>query len=81
LPSVSTAELVTWGEAVKYLPDSSQPPDRYALKDTFWLVILQGEWEHPGIPGGAEPVSTPAVFKQCILLVDIYNGERTIFAN
>ena len=81
LPSVFEARLVTWGEAVKYLPASSQPPDRYSLKDTFWLVILQGEWEKPGIPGGADPARTPMVFNQCIMLVDIYNGERTILSN
>lgn len=80
-PTVVTAGLTTWGEAVKYLPAAAQQPESAALKDTYWLVVLQGRWEHPGGPAIGGPRKTPLAFSRCIILVNIYNGKRRIISN
>ncbi len=79
-PAVSVAGLMTWGEAAKYLPASASPPATFALKDTYWLVVLQGKWVHTGGPVRVEPGKMP-VFNRCIMLIDIYNGDRRIISD
>ncbi len=79
-PAVSVAGLMTWGEAAKYLPTSARQPATFALKDTYWLVVLQGKWVHTGVPVRVEPEKMP-VFNRCIMLINIYNGDRRIISD
>ena len=79
-PAVSVAKLMTWGKRQNTcLPLRSQPVS-FALKDTYWLVVLQGKWVHTGGPVRVEPEKMP-VFNRCIMLIDIYNGDRRIISD